>query len=89
MSGMADAATSLLKAYDLGGVGKTDDASVYGIYHALGALATLDLSAPEARPIVQLLEGMGSALRFVLGHPLAHFKALGLTAGAACAVRLP
>ena len=49
------------------------------------ALTNLDLAAPEARPIVRLLEGMGSALRFVLDHSLDHMKALGFTTASFCA----
>ena len=89
-SGMADAVSALVKAFELGGPSKTDDAIVgWGIDNAIWALTELDLSAPEARPIVQLLEGMPSALRFALDHPLDHFKAVGLSSGAFCAVSSP
>ena len=49
------------------------------------ALSLLDLTAPEAQPIVQQLEGMGSALRFTLDHSLDHMKAMGLTTASFCA----
>ena len=71
-SGMAGAITSLLKGYELRGAQQTESANVFGLFHAIWALISVDLTAPEARPIVQLLEGMGSALRFVLDHPLEH-----------------
>ena len=48
------------------------------------ALSLLDLTAPEAQPIVRQLEGMGSALRFVLDHSLDHIKALGFTTASSC-----
>ena len=86
-SGMADAVASLLKAYELRGKGETDEANAWGTVNAIDSLTRLDLSAPEARPIVQLLEGMGSALRFALDHPLEHFEKMGLTTSAQCAVR--
>ena len=63
-----------------------DEACVSTTFAAVWALSFLDLGAPEARPIVQLLEGMPSALRFALDHPLDHFKAIGYTSAAFCAV---
>eukprot|EP01045_Picozoa_sp_COSAG04_P006640 COSAG04_NODE_330_length_16594_cov_25.794146_14_plen_146_part_00 len=53
-------------------------------------LSLLDLTAPEARPIVRLLEGMASALRFGLEHSLDQVKAMGFTSASfyatACAL---
>ena len=63
-----------------------DEACVSTTFGAVWALSNLDLGAPEARPIVQLLEGMPSALRFALDHPLDHFKAIGLSSASYCAV---
>ena len=77
---------SVLKAYELLGTTKTDDASVWGLTHAMCALKELDLTSTEGRPIVQLLEGMGSALRFALDHPLSHFSPAGWNTAALSAV---
>ena len=52
-TGMAGAAASLLKAYELRGPSKTDDASVWACVHAMLALKDLlDLTSTEGRPIV-------------------------------------
>ena len=75
----------LPQAYELRGPAKVDEANVLGIGCGLWALSLLDLAAPEARPIVRLLEGMGSALRFTLDHSLDHMKALGFTTASFCA----
>ena len=84
-NGIADAIVSLIKAYELRGPSKVDETSVHALAHATWCLASLDLTdltAPAARHIVQLLEGMGSALRFALDHPQNHFKYAGITTGA-------
>ena len=73
------------QAYELRGPDKIDEANVFGIACGLWALSGLDMTVPEAQPIVRLLEGMGSALRFVLDHSLDHMKALGLTTASFCA----
>ena len=73
------------QAFELRGAGKLDEANVYTVACALWALTLLDLTAPEAQPILRLLEGMGSALRFALDHSLDHFKALGFTTSSFCA----
>ena len=52
----------------------------------LWVLTELDFSAEEARPIVRILEGMGSALRFLLDHPLEHLKEMGFTTASWTAV---
>ena len=87
-TGMADVIASLFKAYELRGPSKTDDASVWGLTHAMLALKELDLTSTEGRPIVQLLGGMGSALRFAVDNPLDHVRTLGLNTGSLCAVSL-
>lgn len=48
-------------------------------------IASLDLAAPEAAPIVQLLEGMPSALQFALAHPVSHVRDLGMMSAGDCA----
>ena len=63
-----------------------DEACISTTFAAVWALSNLDLGAPEARPIVRLLEGMPSALRFALDHPLVHFGAIGLSSASYCAV---
>lgn len=59
-----------------------------GILCTTLALCLLDLTTAEARPIVKLLEGMGSALRFTLEHSLVHLDVLGQTTATMCGVSL-
>ena len=66
-------------AYELRGRAKVDEANVIAVGLGMWALTNLDLAAPEAQPIVRLLEGMGSALRFGLEHSLDQVKAMGFT----------
>ena len=55
---------------------------VVGLY----GLISLNLTAPEAEPIVELLRGIPSALRFALDHPLHHVKVCGVTSATLCAI---
>lgn len=51
--GFIDAAIAILKAFEL--LGSSDEANVGGIFHCLILLTALDLTAPEAKPIVEQL----------------------------------
>jgi hypothetical protein len=75
--GFVDVAITMMKAFELRGVAKLSEANVVAIDICLLMLCSLDLTAPEAAPIVQQLEAIPSALRFVLAHPLSHFEAVG------------
>jgi hypothetical protein len=72
------------QAYELRGASKVDEANVVCIWASLCLMSTLDLTAPDAKPIVERLEGMSSALRFVLRNPLEHIRELGYTTTAQC-----
>ena len=48
-------------------------------------LAALDLNAPEAKPIVKMLEDIPSALRFILENNLDHLRDVGQNTEAPCA----
>lgn len=87
-SGLAEAFLAVVKAYELRGASKVQDANPLSGMMPMYGLARLDLAAPEAQPIVELLAGMGSALRFTLEHPLEFLKDLGLTTASCCAVSL-
>ena len=83
-SGAAEAAISVLKAFEVKGEHKVGEANVMTVTHALLMLQTLNLTAPEAQPIVALLREIPSALRFALEHNVNHLKAMGMTTGAIC-----
>jgi hypothetical protein len=55
-----------MQAFELQGPSKVGDASVCSIWCPVSLFCKLDLTAPEALPIVQQLEGMASTLRFLL-----------------------
>ena len=74
------------QAYELRGPSKVEEAHTCGILCTVFGLSLLDMTTPEARPIVRLLDGMGSALRFTLDHPLNHLSAIGQTTATLCAV---
>ena len=71
---MPDSRLDAAQAFELKGASKVSDAHVMGLVVALVCFAYLDLTAPEAEPIVALLHGIPSALRFALDHNLNHFK---------------
>ena len=60
-SGMAEAALSISKAYELRGTTKVHEANPMSGMMGLYGIFWLDLEAPEARPIVEELKGMGCA----------------------------
>ena len=66
--GFVDVIISLLKAFELNGVGRLSHANAGGVWSAITMLAGLDLTADEARPIVKLLEDNASVWRFILGN---------------------
>ena len=85
--GYIDVCISALKALELQGPRKVEEANVQGIFCCVQLLSTLDLTAPEAVPIVRQLKGMASTLRFVLDNSLSHMQGIGFTsAGPASAV---
>jgi hypothetical protein len=57
-TGFIDIAISVLKAFELLGRKKVPDANVATVWCTCTMLSTLDLTAPEAQPIVRLLEGI-------------------------------
>ena len=66
------------------GCSRVAEGNTCALVSAAWALSMLDLAAPAARPVVRLLGGMPSALRFALEHPLAHIKDVGITSSAVC-----
>jgi hypothetical protein len=76
-SAIFDAWLCHAQAFELQGVAKVDGATVNGLWCCIAVLSTLDLTAPEAVPIVSRLEGMASTLRFVLVRPFASLPRSG------------
>jgi hypothetical protein len=68
---------SVLKAFELEGGRRVSETNVGGIICCLLLLGSLDLTAPDALPIVRQLEGMASTLFFVLENPLSHMRNFG------------
>ena len=64
------------------GVAKASEGNVAWIWACTCLLSVMDLTAPEAQPIVRGLEGMGSTLRFVLENDCSHIVDYGYTSAA-------
>lgn len=54
------------QSFEKQGASKVDEANSMGIWACAQLLCVLDLTAPEAAPIVRMLEEMPSTLRFML-----------------------
>ena len=68
------------------GPSKIDEGNPCGFVCSIWTLTHVELTIPEARPIMRLLEGASSALRYTLDHPLDHVKGMGITTGSWCAI---
>jgi hypothetical protein len=75
--GAVEACVAALRAFELRGAGRAGEANVMVVVHALITIQPLDLTAPEAAPVVRQLREAPSALRFTMAHPLRHVSALG------------
>eukprot|EP01046_Picozoa_sp_COSAG06_P025558 COSAG06_NODE_2156_length_7453_cov_4.416372_1_plen_392_part_00 len=73
-SGFIDATISILKAYEQRGPNLISDANISALTVSITALNSLDLGAAEARPVIELLSAIPSALGFMLAHPLSHVR---------------
>ena len=78
-TGFVDVAISALKAYEVCGPSKVEGANILSVWCSVELLAQLDLTTPEAQPIVEMLKAIPSTLRFVLEHELVHVDSLGYT----------
>jgi hypothetical protein len=89
-SGMVDVMVSLFKAHELRGASMLDDASVGALAYFEYCLSNLDITSAEGRPIMEMITGMPSTLRFLIDHTLTLYKDLGSTtsswAGMLCAL---
>lgn len=74
------------QVFEESGESKVEEASATTLVCGLMVIQELDLTAPEAEPIVKMLREIPSTLRFVLDHNLVFMKALGFTTSAVCAV---
>ena len=82
--GFVDVAISGMKAFELRGVSRLHEVSPCTIWACVTMLATVDLTAPAAKPIVKMLEGIPSALRFLLENNANHIKDFGMTTAGPC-----
>jgi hypothetical protein len=76
-SGIIHATISLLKAFELNGVGAIPYANAGGIWSSITMLSKLDLVADEARPIVKLLEDNASVWAFILANNVEQLGEVG------------
>ena len=82
--GLVDVCISALKALESKGASKVDEANPCGIVCCILLFGSLDLTAPEAAPIMRMLEQMPSTLNFLAQHDLLHIPAGGWTSAANC-----
>ena len=85
-SGFIDMCMTALKAFELQGARNVPETNILAVEEPLNLLALLDLTAPEAAPIVRSLEGMPSTLRFILDNDLSFLKDMGYTTASMCAL---
>ena len=85
-SGYVDVVVSVLQAFELRGAGELAEANVIGVCGPLVALRALNLTVPEAGPIVSLLREIPSTLRFVLDHNVDHIACFGQSSSSLCAM---
>ena len=83
-SGIVDIACAAIKAFELHGAGVVEahEANVMVFIHIMLMLQPLDLSAPEAQPIVEQLRQIPTSLKFMMRHNLDHMKNAGMTTSA-------
>lgn len=74
-TGFIDAAINCMKAFELRS--RATETNPFAMVSAMMVLTALDLSAPEAAPIVASLKVASSALRFVIDHPIIHVEEIG------------
>ena len=84
-TGVADCICAAFKAFELHSTSAVPEANVCFIFHLLLVLAPLDLTVPQAKPIVEQLRQIPSSLKFVLDNNLDHVKCTGMTTAALCA----
>ena len=84
-SGIVECFAGAAKGFELSGAGAVAEANP-GLYiHALLVLQNVDLTAPEAKPIVEQLRQIPTALKFMLDHDLVHLGSMRMTTAAVCA----
>jgi hypothetical protein len=77
-SGFAEALVSCCQAYELSGASNAGSANKFNICICLQVLVhSLDLTAPASAPIMKLLRGIPTALRFIVDHPLEMMPSVG------------
>ena len=86
-SGVADAFVAAIQAFELRGVGKLSDTNKWGLHSFVMLLDNLDLVAPEAAPLVAMLQKIPTALTFTVENNLPLVRSFGLSTRAQCAVR--
>ena len=84
--GFVDVAIEAITAFERQGSPRVGETCVISVWGPLRMLAGLDFGAPEALPILQMLDGMASTLRFVLANPLAHSREMGFVSSEECAI---
>ena len=83
-TGAADAIISALQAFELGGTSNVVGSNVMFLCGGLLQIQHLNLTAPEAAPILTRLRGIPTTLQFAQMNDLANIRVVGLTTAAVC-----
>ena len=81
-SGFIGIIMSALKAYELRGANNATECNVFTVWGAVCCLASLDLTAADAKPITHMLSSMQSTLSFIIQHDVLHISQIGFQAAA-------
>jgi hypothetical protein len=83
--GFVEIALTATKEFERRGPHKVGESCVMAVWAPFALIASFDLSAATGtEPIVRMLEGMPSALRFVMDNPVSHVREMGMVSAADC-----
>ncbi len=80
--GFIEVGLTALKCFEANGKAGVSETNAMTIWGVPIMLSKLDLTAPEAMPIVRLLQNIPSTVRFVLEHPVIHVAQIGCVSSA-------
>jgi hypothetical protein len=83
--GFFEIVIAMMKEFERRGPSKVGEACAVTVWGGIRSICSIDLYAPEASPIVRLLEGIPSTLRFCVEHPVVHLSQLGFDSSSDCA----
>lgn len=83
-SGAAETVRDSFVAYEQRGPDHVDEGNAMALVHCFQALQAVDITDPQAAPIIEMLEQIPSCFQFIMEHPLVHLKWAGVTTSSLC-----